>query len=64
MTPYWFWEQQARRYQAIVDYASPTTAWTAEMFEILNKHNQDKVAATHELRIRRLERRKQEDERL
>lgn len=45
MKTYSHWLSLAKRYDKIVDYGSPVTAWTNEMFEALNKANGDKLEA-------------------
>jgi hypothetical protein len=42
----------ARRWQKVVNYGSPMTAWTMEMNELYTKHNGDKKAAQLELTTR------------
>jgi len=45
MKDYSYWLSLAKRYDKIVDYGSPMTAWTAEMFKALNRANGDKLEA-------------------
>lgn len=50
MKSYQFWTEQAKRWSESVDYGSPMSAWTSQMFEILNQCNGDKLKATIILR--------------
>lgn len=58
MPSYQFWTEQARRWSEDVEYASPMTAWTQEMYDILRESGGDTLVALDELRRRRAERRR------
>lgn len=45
MKPYTEWINLAKRYDKIVDYSSPMTSWTKEMFQALNNANGNKNEA-------------------
>jgi len=55
MVNYNFWISRSNRWAAVVDYASPVSAWTTDMFKILEQCNGNKVQATKELRKLRAE---------
>lgn len=54
MVSYTHWLMLSIRWRKCVDYASPVSAWTKRMFEILNECNGDKLKATNQLRLEQL----------
>ena len=45
MTTYQFWQDQASRFNKVVDYGSPITSWTSEMLKVVCDCDGDKIKA-------------------
>lgn len=41
LKPYWFWIENAKRFDKCVDFGSPMSAWTDEMLEQWRMEKQD-----------------------
>jgi hypothetical protein len=53
--PYHLSVALARRWAKVVDFASPMSAWTADMFGILDRCNGNKTEATKLLQQKRFD---------